>query len=256
VTTSWNAYSSLTVARSVSPLGITLVIEDDPQWNSGIRPTAPPDWALGGCSGAPLLSFIDYGALHGWELGGVIYECGSELFSNGTDRKPSGNYIVKASRADFINPDGSIDINPPDKSFLVDVAVAARQTLKQILPGAMDIGFSNFPHGSCADTSELLARYMREALDIDALYVAGEKQGRSHAWVVANSFVVDITADQFGQPPIIVARYSTWHQQWEQEAPRQPMCTLEEWPEYPLKTWKLLADGMIARGFSAPRHYA
>lgn len=113
----WHGYTSLTTAKSVSPTGITLVIEHNPEWDTGTRPTAPPEWALGGCSGAPLLTFIQ-GTIYGWELGGVIYECDSKLFYGEGDTSPKGNYIVKASRADCINPDGSINRHPDPQAYL------------------------------------------------------------------------------------------------------------------------------------------
>lgn len=33
----------------------------------------------------------------------------------------------------------------------------------------------------------------------------------THGWLQRDDLVVDVTADQFGQPPIIVATNSTWH---------------------------------------------
>lgn len=92
-------YTVLTIAISVSPVGITTVLQHDPEFDIGMRPTAPPDWALGGCSGAPILTFVEHKGVSSWRLGGIIYEASS--------------LIIKASRADCLNSDGTI-LNFPD----------------------------------------------------------------------------------------------------------------------------------------------
>lgn len=55
----WSGWTALAVADSVSPTGISLLLQHDPTYDVGLRPVAPPDWALGGCSGAPLLTFVE-----------------------------------------------------------------------------------------------------------------------------------------------------------------------------------------------------
>ena len=55
-------------------------------------------WAMGGCSGAPLLAFVEQGRVFSWRLGGIIYE--------------SQSVIVKAARADCLKPDGTINAHP------------------------------------------------------------------------------------------------------------------------------------------------
>lgn len=91
-------YTALAVADSVSPVGISTVLQHDPRLDIGLRPEIPPDWALGGCSGAPLLTFVEHNGVFSWRLGGIIYEAGAT--------------IVKASRADCLNPDGTINRHP------------------------------------------------------------------------------------------------------------------------------------------------
>jgi hypothetical protein len=90
----WTGYSALAIATNVSATGITLLLEHDPEYDVGERTTVPPDWALGGCSGAPLLTLVDHNNVYSWRLGGVIYE--------------SSETIVKVSRADCLNPDGTL----------------------------------------------------------------------------------------------------------------------------------------------------
>jgi hypothetical protein len=94
----WNGYTALTIADSVSSTAISLLLQHDPSFDVGLRPAAPPDWALGGCSGAPLLTFVEDRGIFSWRLGGVVTEASS--------------LIVKASRADCLNPDGTINAHP------------------------------------------------------------------------------------------------------------------------------------------------
>lgn len=94
----WTGYSSLAVASGVSTTDITLVFEHDQEFDVGLRPAIPNDWALGGCSGAPLLTFVDQQGIFSWRLGGIIYE--------------SSGLILKASRADCLNPDGTVKVSP------------------------------------------------------------------------------------------------------------------------------------------------
>lgn len=92
----WTGYTALAVANGVSCTDITLIFEHD--FDIGARPAAPDDWALGGCSGAPLLTFVEHNGVFSWRLGGIIYE--------------AGRLILKASRSDCLNPDGTVNPYP------------------------------------------------------------------------------------------------------------------------------------------------
>jgi hypothetical protein len=69
----------------------------------GLRPAIPSDWALGGCSGAPLLTFVEQRGVFSWRLGGIIYE--------------SSSLILKASRADCLNTDATINRYPDPMAY-------------------------------------------------------------------------------------------------------------------------------------------
>ena len=67
----------------------------------------------------------------------------------------------------------------------------------------------------CGVTSELLARYLRDAYRIDAQFIranCGERQ--THAWVITEGIIIDITADHFEQERVIVKTESAWHDAW------------------------------------------
>ena len=56
-----------------------------------------------------------------------------------------------------------------------------------------DFIFSRFPRGCCGDVSSLLGQYLLEN-NIKSNYVCGMQ---SHAWLVVDRMIVDITGDQF-----------------------------------------------------------
>lgn len=99
----WTGYTALAIATSVSDDNITVLLEHDMRYDVGHRSTVPPDWALGGCSGAPLLTLVDHNSLYSWRLGGVIYESSAE--------------IIKAARTDCLNPDGSVNPYPDPMAY-------------------------------------------------------------------------------------------------------------------------------------------
>lgn len=99
----WLGYTALAVATGVSATDINLVFDHERDFDVGHRPAIPADWALGGCSGAPLLTFVEHRGVFSWRLGGVIYE--------------AGGLIRKASRADCLNPDGTINRYPDPMAY-------------------------------------------------------------------------------------------------------------------------------------------
>jgi hypothetical protein len=130
------------------------------------------------------------------------------------------------------------------------IASAVREILEHHAGETTDIMFRDFPRGTCGPTSELLGRYLTEAAGLDAQYIAANRSdGWSHAWVTVDGIIIDITADQFGQEPIIVAANSDWHGQWEADEPRPPICSHAQWPDYPFAAWSAIHEGMVLRGF-------
>jgi hypothetical protein len=141
------------------------------------------------------------------------------------------------------------------KSRLTQIATAVRSILDDYaLSHERDVMFQSFPRGSCGPVSELLGRYLVDAMHLDAGYVCAERPGDgSHAWIEVDGIIIDITADQFGQPPVIVAVHSPWHDTWVREAPRPPVCSRAQWPAYPEGAWQAIVTGMEARNYSAER---
>jgi len=100
----WEGYTALAVAAGVSDTGITIILEHDERYDVKGRSKTPPDWALGGCSGAPLLTLVDHAGVLSWRLGGVICE--------------SGETIIRVSRADCLNEDGTLNAHPDANAYI------------------------------------------------------------------------------------------------------------------------------------------
>jgi len=99
----WAGFTALAVATSVSDKGITLYFDSEQCLDINHLGAAPDDDALGGCSGAPLLTFVDDDGLYSWRLGGIVYEC--------------GGLILKASLASCLNPDGTLNAYPDPMAY-------------------------------------------------------------------------------------------------------------------------------------------
>lgn len=100
----WVGYSVLSIAESVSASGITLVLDHQHSIDIGARQETPADWALGGCSGAPILTFVEQSGVFTWRLGGIV-RVGGPMCEDGPK-------LLKASRADCLNPDATINPFP------------------------------------------------------------------------------------------------------------------------------------------------
>ena len=128
---------------------------------------------------------------------------------------------------------------------MLKIAFAARRALERYASCEADILFDRFPRGTCGPVSELLGRYLVEAGFENVMYVCGEKRSEgSHAWIEVGEIILDITGDQFGQPPVVVTVASNWHDQWERDDPRPPICTREQWPAYPFAAWTAMKAGI------------
>ncbi len=84
----WLGYTTLAVADGVSETDITLVLQHDPANDIHSRQEPPPSWAMGGCSGAPLLTFVEQRLIFSWRLGGIIYEFRVRVREGGSRRLP------------------------------------------------------------------------------------------------------------------------------------------------------------------------
>jgi hypothetical protein len=93
---------------------------------------------------------------------------------------------------------------------------AIEQARAERAPGALPY----FPDGACRMTSRLLAQHLARRPDSDAfgrpLLVSGVLPGSElavrHYWLELGDIVVDLTADPFGQPRVVVGLRTKFHQ--------------------------------------------
>lgn len=85
--------------------------------------------------------------------------------------------------------------------------------------GKLPESMKDFPRGCCGDTAHLLGTYLEEKGFGEYIYVCGEKGSKeddtwtSHAWIMQEELIIDITKSQFTDAPegITVSSNSEWH---------------------------------------------
>jgi hypothetical protein len=79
---------------------------------------------------------------------------------------------------------------------------------------------NGFPAGCCGDTTNLLGLFLSQEHKKTCTYVSAQGLGKnrnlSHAWLVCDSYIIDITADQFNSQgyqlePVIISKESIFH---------------------------------------------
>jgi len=104
--------------------------------------------------------------------------------------------------------------------LVLEAAQAFRSGI-EATQGAGILVLQNFPHGSCGDTSDLLAEYFMSLGFGDWTYVSGKSGSRHHAWLQQDSLIVDITADQFGATPVVVSYDAHSYEQFTERRTRK-----------------------------------
>ncbi|MCS6206809.1 hypothetical protein [Shewanella baltica] len=88
---------------------------------------------------------------------------------------------------------------------------------------------SGFPAGCCGDASDLLGLYLLKYHGLDSEYVCGHGLGDNsnltHAWLVCQGYIIDITADQFNnngyeQPAVIIEKQNPFHELFDETTRR------------------------------------
>lgn len=105
------------------------------------------------------------------------------------------------------------------------IANNMRKCIELLPKSELGVTMENFPKGACGDTVLLLGAYLTDCGFPYFSYICGERGSQfdsswtSHAWLAYYDLIVDITAVQFVDMshPVIVTRYSKWHQQFNTE---------------------------------------
>lgn len=101
-----------------------------------------------------------------------------------------------------------------------ECAERVRAALQGFNPEDLPVGLKLFPRGACGDACLLLGAALQDQELGNFRYVCGltHKDGsnESHAWLVGEGLIIDITADQFGDgmPAVFVGGASDWHDRW------------------------------------------
>ena len=97
---------------------------------------------------------------------------------------------------------------------LFECCRAFRNAIDACDKSKLSISFQSFPHGSCGDTSLLLARFLKGNGLGNFEYVCGVRDGWSHAWLEQGDTIIDITGDSspMGQVPSMWAAKTTFIQ--------------------------------------------
>jgi hypothetical protein len=93
------------IASSVSERDVCYQIERSELIDILGKGIMPEDYDMGGVSGGPMLTIVEQNGLRLTRLAGVVY-CGPDV---GSLHKIDGFDLVRARRADFLLPDGSLD---------------------------------------------------------------------------------------------------------------------------------------------------
>lgn len=114
------------------------------------------------------------------------------------------------------------------RSKLYQTASAFRNELEKYYARNPDVNHSTnflnpergqFPLDHCKAASSMFAEYLISHIGVSTdlvLYAWGERNGETHGWLVFDSWIVDLTADQFSdeERKVIVESVndSEWHQ--------------------------------------------
>lgn len=88
---------------------------------------------------------------------------------------------------------------------------------------------SGFPAGCCGDATDLLGLYLLKYHGLDSEYVCGHGLGnnsnQTHAWLVCEGYIIDITADQFNDDgyelaSVIIDKQSSFHELFDETTSR------------------------------------
>ena len=96
------------IASSVSEYDISSQIERKHLLAVLARGLPPENYDFGGMSGGPMLTVVESSFLRSWSLAGVVYQGPNP--SPDSSSAIAGLEIIRARRAHFILPDGSLDV--------------------------------------------------------------------------------------------------------------------------------------------------
>lgn len=101
------------------------------------------------------------------------------------------------------------------RTLAADFRGAIERARAARLPGALPY----FPEGACRVTSRLFAQHLARVRgaglgqrELVSGILPGAESGARHYWLEVAGVVIDLTADPFGEPAVVVGRRTTFHQ--------------------------------------------
>lgn len=113
-----------------------------------------------------------------------------------------------------------------DVDLIRYLAIRLRGAIEVSPVSSRPITARNFPNGACGDASLLLGAFLVDHNINGFRYQSGRNYSDanrpySHAWLVRDGLVVDITADQFefGFPSILISQDERWYGEFDLDEP-------------------------------------
>lgn len=133
-----------------------------------------------------------------------------------------------------------------DENDLRATAEAVRSRLERADLSSAHVCFQSFPRGACGATCDVLATIVERRFDVRPYWISAEcgegGDWSSHAWLEVEGITVDITADQFGEAPVIVTKHSPWHRSLSiNQRGHYPMAQ-RNWVMVGHTVWHLVSD--------------
>lgn len=139
-----------------------------------------------------------------------------------------------------------IAVPAPSDEALRRVAVDFRGAIERSIAERASPHLPYFPDGACTLVSWLLALHLRGSGVLDVRFVSGHFPGKEsyarHAWLVVDGSVVDLTADPFGQPPVVVGAPTPFHDSLDEREERDAFAAIDAFtPDEAARYRRLLA---------------
>lgn len=144
-----------------------------------------------------------------------------------------------------VYPVGLCKLNRMTEEDLCSIAHMVRARLESANLSKAHECFHSFPRGACGVTCDVLATVLEHRFATRPLWVGArfaDDTDASHAWLEVGGFIVDITADQFGKEPVIVAKRSDWHATLNIDYRHYFPATERNWGEVGRTVWHLVGD--------------
>jgi hypothetical protein len=138
------------------------------------------------------------------------------------------------------------------------IAAEFRSAIEQTRAERITPQLPYFPEGACRLVSRLLALHLSRRGDHVIEFISGRIPGFDesvrHTWLVVDGAVVDLTADPFGEPAVVVGAATPFHESLDAREERHAPAVLASFSEDEASRYRRLLAPIEARmpGFTPP----